>query len=217
VTSRIPFGFAALLTIACGVPAHGQSIGIFLDRAGSLCSAQVGPTPIATLYVLAYPGGAAAHGIHGVQFRISGLPATWNPLNTSWLGAPGAITLGNPLFTWMNGPTPTVGAAVALGACRGDGVPEEDIPPVLVGTVQLLLAPTPSDVHLRIDRMLPYLNPEDPECPFVIIDCIPVPPPPLKICASGGEAFLNPLGPDCTVAVQYSSWSRIKSLYTDGF
>jgi hypothetical protein len=217
MTSRIPFGFVALLTLAGGAPAHGQSIGIFFDRAGTICGAQVGPTPLTTLYVLAYPGGAAANGIHGVQFRIAGIPATWNQLNTGWSGATGAITLGNPLFTWMNGTTPTVGAAVALGACRGDGLPEDDVPPVLVGTLQLLLAPTPNDVHLRIDRMLPYLNPEDPECPFVIIDCIPVPPPPLKICASGGELFLNPTGPDCSVAVQHSSWSRIKNLYAAGW
>jgi hypothetical protein len=182
-----------------------QSIGIFLDPAGAHCSGPVNANPIATLYVIGQVGGEVAAGVHGCQFRIVGVPSTWTESNAFWATEiPGAITVGHPFFPRPNG----TGVGIAFPECYRDGVPAGDEGPFLIGTIRLLLAPTPNDVHLRV-TWWPAV-PSDPHCPF-FNDCTF--PGFEKHCAAGGEAFLNNTGPDCDVAVAPVTWGRLKSLY----
>lgn len=195
-------GLAASATLS-----HAQSIGIYLDPEGARCSGPVDPNPVATLYVIGHLGGSVSAGASGAQFRIIGLPSTWNSTNVSWQTAiPGALTYGHPFWPHPSG----TGVVIGFGGCYGDGVPTDDVGPLLLGTIQLLLAPTPNDVHLQV---VPYLLvPPDPPCPF-FLTCAGPEQGRFKVCAAGGEAFLNSTGPDCTVAIRETSWSQVKGLY----
>jgi hypothetical protein len=200
----------AALVETGAAPSYAQSIGIFLDPDGARCSGPVDPNPFAILYVIGSVGGDVAAGVVGAQFRIAGVPPTWTEFNSSWqTEIPGAITVGHPYFPRpFGGGGEFTGVAIGFADCYRDGVPAGDMGPLLIGTIRLLLAPTPSNVHLRITAA--QIVPTDLPCP-VFNDCVF--PGLLQHCAAGGEAFLNNTGPDCDVSAQPASWSQVKSLF----
>lgn len=192
-----------------GAPAgHAQSIGIFLDEDGLVCAAQVGPTPIITLHVLAIPDGSLSE-LYGVQFRVTGLPETWSPDNVVWVADPGAsVSIGNPLF-----PHPVAdggpGVMLSFNSCRADGTPPADSGPVSLGRILILSAPTPEGVVLRVEKWQLF---PDEVCPLFLGCDFPDFSP---ACVEGGEATLNGDSNSCRVAtaVEETTWSAIRVMY----
>ena len=90
--------YSLVATLLLAPTVHAQSIGIFLDEDGTRCAAEVGSAPYISLHVLAIPGGALPE-VHGVQFRISGVPESWTSEKILWIPDPTAsLSLGHPLF-----------------------------------------------------------------------------------------------------------------------
>ena len=196
-------GSLALLLHSSSVSA--QSIGIFIDEEATTCIAEVGSTPYVDLHIVAVLGGDVT-GLTGAQFQITGVPTGWTPSNTLWVPNEGvAVSLGHPMFTNpIHEDTP--GLNVAFNVCQTLESREK----VPLGRIILLGAPTPRDVHLRVEHF--ELVPSDPECSFVT-DCDwPVLAP---TCVEGGEAFLNGNGPSgCgSVPVEDNTWSSVKMLF----
>ena len=197
-----------VLGLALASTAHAQSIGIFLDENGESCAAEVGPTPIITLHVLAFPGGSVSE-LTGVQFRIVGVPETWTPENAVWVSdIETALTLGNPMFTHGvadGGP----GVNVVFSSCRADGDPAGDEGPIPLGRVLILGAPTPENTVLRIEKwqLFPWeICPMFTRCE---IDGW------ATACVQGGEAALNGDSHGCGIvtAVEQTTWTEVRLLY----
>ena len=201
----------ALWALACLLPAtaSSQSIGIYIDSGGTVCTAEVGSVALIDLHVIAVLGGDVNE-MHGAQFWISGAPESWTPRQVFWVPDPGVtVSLGNPIFhTTIGDGRP--GLCVAFNTCRGDGIPEGDTQRVEIGRLIIAGAPTPREVHLKVEHY--ELVPPDPVCPFVN-DCTdPVYEP---TCVAGGEAVLNGTGPCGVLAVTQRTWSEVKALYRD--
>jgi hypothetical protein len=173
----------------------------------TVCPAEVGSTPLIDLHVIAIVGGDVT-GVAGAQFWISGAPETWQPKNVFWVPDPGtAISLGNPIFhTTIGDGRP--GVVVSFSSCRGDGLPEDDTGPIELGRLIIAGAPTPPDVHLKVEHF--ELVPPDPECPTVN-NCVS--PSFDELCVAGGEAVLNGTGPCGVLAVTARTWSEVKAMY----
>jgi hypothetical protein len=201
----------ALLTVSCLLPAtaSSQSIGIYIDSGASVCLAEVGSTPIIDLHVIAVLGGEVPT-MKGAQFWISGVPESWTPAKVFWVPDP-AVTVnwGNPIFrTTVGDGRP--GVDVAFNSCRGDGDPEDDTNHIELGRLIIAGAPTPRDVHLKVEHF--ELVPPDPHCPFVN-DCDA--PAFSKVCVAGGEVVLNGTGPCGVVAVAPLTWTGVKARYRE--
>ena len=201
----------ALWALACLLPAtaFSQSIGIYIDPGATVCVAEVGSVALIDLHVIAVLGGDVNE-MTGAQFWISGAPESWTPARVFWVPDP-AVTasLGNPIFrTTIGDGRPGVG--VVFNSCRGDGNPEGDTERVELGRLIIAGAPTPREVHLKVEHY--ELVPPDPDCPFVN-DCTG--PYYYKKCVAGGEAVLNGSGPCGVVAVTTRTWSEVKALYRD--
>jgi hypothetical protein len=182
--------------------AHAQYIGIFMDTNATSCAASVGDAPWIDLHVIAILEGGVTS-FSGAQFQITGKPEGWTPANVLWVPEPAsAISLGHPIFASGLHPA-TPGVNVAFHECQTANR-------VLLGRVVILGAPTPGNVHLRVEGF--DLVPPDPNCPF-LVDCGPHF---FKECVGGGEIVLN--GPEpasCQMAVQSSTWTAVKSLYRE--
>jgi len=171
--------------------ASAGSIGLFFDPDAASCSGPIANGSTGRIYIIALLSDVADV-MTVAEFRVDGLPAGWvanlvpNPASN--------IVLGNP----FDG----VGCDIAFPTCQADDN-------VLLFTVDLLASTAVSDHYLRVRHRNPPPNPNFP-CPLVT-ECIA--PIYDKVCVSGGEAIINPTGPGCTVAVEATSWSRVKSLY----
>ena len=197
--------FALMVIAALGVsPAHSQSIDIVLHPDSPGCTAaEVGANPWIELHVVANLGGNV-EGFQGAQFKVTGMPASWNEENVSWVwDASAALSFGNPLFAGDDGSVP--GAVVAWSACRAGvhGVQR-------IGKILLLGAPTAENTTLEVK---PYqLHSGEDYCakmnqcndPIYTSDCV-----------GAGSFTLN--GPGswvCTVsAVEEQTWTVVKSFY----
>ena len=83
--------------------AQSQSIDIILDPDAPVCSAQVGGNPWIELHVVAMTGPELTS-FAATQFRVSGMPDTWNEENVSWVwDASVTLAYGNPLFAATSG------------------------------------------------------------------------------------------------------------------
>lgn len=171
--------------------AKAQSIGIFFDEGAATCSGVIAAGSSGRIYIIAVPGGDASDGITGVEFRVVGLPAGWVP--TSVRNPAAVLQFGDP----FDG----VGVIASFPTCQ-------TAPTILIFTVDLFATTSVSNHYLRIAQRNPPPNPNF-RCPLVV-GCGPTF---TLVCASGGEAIINPTGPGCTVAVTPSSWSRMKGLY----
>ena len=193
--------FTSLL--AASMPASASYIGIFLDAGATTCIAQVGPTPFIDLHVVAVLSGEVPV-MMGAQFQITGAPEGWSSSNVLWVPADGALNLGHPMFA---SPPRKRGVINAFSSCQGA---EGEVTRVPLGRLILLGAPTPVNVHLRVQGF--ELVPTDPRCAFVV-NC-DLPAGLAKECVEGGEIVLNgDAAGGCGVAVHRSSWTTIKCLY----
>lgn len=193
--------FTALL--AMSMPASASYIGIFLDADATTCIAQVGSTPFIDLHVVAVLSGEVPVMV-GAQFQITGAPEGWSSSNVLWVPADGAVNLGHPMFA---SPPWKRGVITAFSYCQGA---EGEVTRVPLGRLILLGAPTPVNVHLRVQGF-EFVD-IDPQCPFVM-NC-DIQAGYAKECVEGGEIVLNgDAATGCGVAVARSTWTTIKSLY----
>jgi hypothetical protein len=208
--------------------AANGNIQLSFDEAGALCQGSVcsGPT---TIYVHALLQGASGIGITGAEYSVQigpdGLPddPSWQFFENF---PPGVTALGRA-FTPVDGDNSGVrGVNLAFPGCQtGDGTK------VLLSTVQVLGDCAAATLPLKVVKhTIPPNN--QFQCPlFTLCDsptftkvCLgsnvvvcrnPDPPFPMNaFCSTSGEGFLNPApGFNCTVGVQPSTWSTVKSLY----
>jgi hypothetical protein len=194
---------ASLVMAAClaAGSANASSIGAFFTADASDCDFQ---TPnFFTLHVIAILGGdAAAAGISGAELRVTGLEDQ------------------APAPTWFVSVTPNPAANVVIGnpTTAGGGVnlgfPSCQAP--MGGRVSLftvsVFANGPPVLGERTFAVLRHTVPTNAnfQCPLVTL-CDP--PTFTKVCVPGGEAFLNRGEGTCTVGVQQTSWSQVKSLF----
>lgn len=193
--------FAALFALAA--PVSAQYIGIFTEKEATTCVANVGPMAFTDLHVVAVLGGSVPT-MTGAQFQITGMPEGWTPETALWVPDAGAgANIGHPLFGTPTHPD-VPGVNVVFPSCQGTVGETTKIP---LGRIILIGAPTPENVHLRVEGF--DLVPPDPDCPFVT-DCSLYP----KFCVGGGEIILNGNGTGgCAVAVSENTWSHVKGLY----
>ena len=172
--------------------AQASSIGVYFDAAGTDCDTQVQPFVGFNTYILAnLYADAAASGLTGAEFRVTGVDPAWFSTISGNPAAP--IQFGNPLQTGCN---------IAFSQCQtGTGQV------VLLYTVSIItLAPVPATT-LRVLPRSPPSNSRFP-CPLVTLCDAPA----FSIlCVSGGEAFIN--GGTCAVSVSRTTWTAMKSLY----
>lgn len=179
------------LCLAVG-PASASSIGVFFAPDGSDCDGSIpGFTP-GTFWVLAVLGGdAAAGGITGVEFRLVGVPGGWflNPTV-------------NPVFNIVVGTSFAQGYNLASGSCQaGSGSI------LTLYTVSYFATTTEPPSYWRVDRHTTPSSPAFP-CPLMVLcDALVF----TKLCVGGGECLIN--GGPCTVGVEETRWSTMKSLY----
>lgn len=188
---RVIASLVLALCLAVG-SASASSIGVFFAPDGSDCDATIGGFSSGTFHILGILGGdAAAGGVTGVEFRLVGVPGGWFLTPTV-----------NPVFNTVVGTSLAIGYNLASASCQaGSG-----------GVLNLFsisyfatTAEPPS--YWGIDR---HTNPSNPQfpCPLMVL-CDP--PVYTKLCVGGGEARVN--GGPCTVGVEETSWSTLKSLY----
>jgi hypothetical protein len=185
------------MTLTLGVStAFAQSIDITLDAAGTICEAAI---PGATVInIIARPAGVLATGFTQAEFWVQGLPTGWfaiaspNPLAA-------ATTLGSPFAT-----TSPFRTNIAFPSCQapdGNGV-------VSLFTVTLIPVSFPADAYLSVVVADPPTN-ELFTTPILYgcdAEFTPVP-------AKGGQFIMNPTTKHCTVSVENTTWSEVKSLY----
>lgn len=196
-TSRCPerfpgvHGRCAVLLVLVSVAARdaaAQRIAPFADLGGTSCAIsapQFVPTPV---YILAMPG--PFPGLIEARFRVSGLPAAL--YTTSVASNPAALVSGDPLGDGCN---------LYFDTCQAA--------PVHLYTITLTnQGDTIGDRILRVETHLAATQ-RTLQCPLQVV-CDP--PSFTIVCATGGTASLN--GRDgCELAVDRTTWSRIKTLY----
>jgi hypothetical protein len=193
---RIVTTLLLILTLGVGA-AFAQSIEIAAAPDGSACEGAVLP-PSAIIYILARPEGPLAAGFTQAEFWVDGLPVGWfaiaspNPLAA-------ATTLGNPFAT-----TPPLRTNIAFPSCQ---------PPDVNGVVNLFtvtLIPTTivADAYLSVVVANPPTNASFTTPILYGCDAEFTPWP-----AAGGQFIMNPTTKHCTVSVENTTWSEVKSLY----
>ncbi|MFQ5599713.1 MAG: hypothetical protein ACE5G2_04075 [Candidatus Krumholzibacteriia bacterium] len=139
----------------------------------------------------AAPLGIATGGITGAEFRVEGAPSGWFFFPTA-----------NPESSIAFGDLLGFGTNIAFPSCQS--TPSVNLYTVIVIRV--------SAVN---DRLLSVLPLQVFGCPDLCCVLLTVCDAPIftKICVVGGEALINGTGDPCTVAVEQTTWSTLKSLY----
>ncbi|MFQ5601178.1 MAG: hypothetical protein ACE5G2_11585 [Candidatus Krumholzibacteriia bacterium] len=190
---------ATLALWASSTLAQDGSIDIVFDAAGATCSGDITPPVPATLYIIARLGGQTVDGITGAEFSISGFPAGWFAISTPVPA--NSIPLGDPFIA--AGDT-TGGANIAFPCVTDPGTGF-----VTLYSVNVIPTVPVTDTFLIVGGKLPPTNPLF-TCQLVNL-CDD--PQFTKVCVLGGQAFINPTGPACEVAVAERTWGEIKNLY----
>ena len=117
----MPRQFLALLFLVTlgASAAHAQSIDIILHPDSPGCTAaEVGSSPWIELHVVANLEDKF-ESFQGAQFKVTGMPATWNEENVAWVWDTSiTIAFGNPLFAGSSDWDAAPGGVVAWSACR---------------------------------------------------------------------------------------------------
>lgn len=176
--------------------ASAQSIGIFGDPSGATCNINAPAGVPSNLWILAIPGPLG--GITGAEFKIQ---HPWTPgVDALFINTPNPaanVALGDP---WG-----FIGANVAFPVCQIGGVVN------LFAVTMIPLNPvTTANVTLGIVARTPPNNPAFDCQLLTMCDA----PEYTSICVGGGEAFVNS-SRNCTVAVESTTWSQMKSLYNN--
>jgi hypothetical protein len=184
--------------------ASASSIGVFFDTGAARCDALI-PAQFTqvTWYVMAILGGdIAADGITGAEFSLKGVPPAW--FAQIFANPAANVDLRHPMGIG-------VGTNIAFPACQKAA-------PVLLYTYQVLATSVPANgTYLTVER---HDFPSSPsfQCPLLVI-CDP--PIFTKVCVRGGQGILNgdpsgtPPPVPCTVGVDQTNWSTVKSLYNN--
>ena len=188
-TSPTEFGCANTESGANG------SIGVYFDPLGTVCQGTIPAGSVGTLWILARTAGATAAGIGAAQFRVTGLPASWQ-----------ADTQPNPQIDISLG-DPFGGGVVMGSFC--------DVPAngsVLLCKVLVTATRDEPDVRLEIGWHTPLVGPLQ-DCPLLVACDNPVF---TMYCVDAASCFINPRTPaPCgkALAVERLTWSGVKGLY----
>jgi hypothetical protein len=145
-----------------------------------------------TVYLIAdLAGDAAAFGITGAEFRVTGFDPAWL---TTVTGNPSAnVVLGSPIGEGTN---------IAFPSCQA-------VHTVVLFNIQVLsLGPVTPRV-LTVERHVRPVHPVFP-CPLVTLCDAPVF---TKLCVTGGRACIQQEYTCCLLAVEATSWGQVKALY----
>lgn len=178
------------LSVVAG-SASAQSIGVFFDPAGGTCAATIGAPAPFSMYILASLSGPSAGGLTGVEFRLDNIPGGWFLTPTV-----------NTVFNTVVGTSLGIGYNLASGGCQaGTGG---------VLTLFSISGFATSLVSNHVMSILKHTTPSNPafQCPLQVLCDAPVF---TKVCVNGGQGIIN--GGNCTVGVEQTSWSTLKSLY----
>jgi hypothetical protein len=175
--------------------ASASSIGVFFRSDATDADTCIPQNSAFSIYVIAILGGdAAANGITGAEYRLTGSDPGWF---ANYTPGPGSnLALGTPIDG--------IGANIAWPSCQrpGSGM-------LLLGTISGFSPVPPTQRTLRIMSRNPPTNPNFP-CPLVTLCDAEF----TKLCVPGGEGFINrPI--DCPVAVAPATWTQVKGLYTN--
>ena len=201
----IAFALGAALVLA-GSPVMAVRIGIFFDRDGTSCNAQVPINTGGTFWILAILDSPPEDGIVAAEFLVSGFPLDWfvsfNP------GSETVLQLGTPVFP----PGFGWGTYVTFRGCQ-QGTNRI----VELGSITFF-ANTQESLTLQVVAPSPNSH-QGMSCPAVALcdstdSCAPglfVPKLTLE-CVEGLSATIN--GDPCTVVPTESmTWSRMKALW----
>lgn len=218
----------ALLVAASPSLAANGNIGIFADTGLATCQASVPCDGSITLYVYALLQGASQAGISGAEYKVQiGLDTDVDDLLFAEVFDVTATTIGTGAF---NPPDVTErGINLAYAECNvGDGTK------VLLETVTVFdMGGCGTETRLTVVKHDNQSN-DFFLCPLFTLCDAPAfskvclgsnivlcqnPNPPFandSRCSTSGEFVLNPLpGSDCTVAVEETTWSKVKGLYAN--
>ncbi|MFQ5600135.1 MAG: hypothetical protein ACE5G2_06235 [Candidatus Krumholzibacteriia bacterium] len=181
-----------LLTVAVAAgSASGQSIGLFSDPGCASCNLATTPGIPATLWIGMATGGSVS-GIKGAEFRVDGLPAGWLTISTPNPAA--NLALGDPFAGGCNIAFPEC----QVGAC------------INLYTVTVIPFSSDVDVVCVVDK---HSSPSNPNFLCALVNLCDAPLF-TKVCVGAGSMFINSQA-DCTVAVEETTWSSVKSLYAN--
>ncbi len=173
-------------------------IGVFFDAEGQTCSREIHPVAGGEMWVLAFCEDMQDPGIVGAEFAITGFPPDW----TASVGVlnPGTkvgTSLSDGLILGYYSPVPTERGLVTLAKIRY--LATSDVPTTRLRVVGRTHPRTPS-FHGPV-----LIVPRAPS------GCVQVPVFEV-VPAIGLEAVIN--GP-CTIAVEATTWQRVKAFYKD--
>jgi hypothetical protein len=185
------YGFLALLVSMTGVfaPVRAAAQVIFV----SPCGLEIPQNQIGLLKVWVCLEGAIRDGITGAEFRIDGLPAGW--IVQAEPSPPSASVTGD-LF----------GDGTSISFTCGH--PEFAMYFELF-SVGVFATDTQTDVLLAATAIRPLPAPPN-DCAYVYLCDAPTF---TKVCVQGSGAWINPRKFGCGLAVEATSWARVKSLY----
>ena len=171
-----------------------RTIGVYFDAEGVQCNGTIVPGTPGIIYVLARLD-AGAPGIHGFEFRFTGIPETWSiyPVPN-----PDMLVLGDPFGN---------GAGGGLMTCQR---PATGI--VKLYTVVVLASAEATNVRFDIKSQAIPSNPGF-RCPLVINCDAPIYS---MTCVEGVPCTVNPSQPrPCAypTAIEPASWSTMKQFY----
>jgi len=176
-----------LLTLASNAAASPSSIGVFFDANATDCDASVPYGSEFHIYVAAILGtDIVGGGITGARLSLRGIDPAWYP--TMIANPAASVTVGGPLDE----------IHVGFSTCQSAS-------PVLLFTVRCVMMPPLGPRLLRAAR------PFDPHWSLAPMVSICDPPIFTYIQVPGGEAILN--GGNCTVGVESTTWSSVKSMF----
>jgi hypothetical protein len=167
-------------------PTFGASIGLFSTPDCSRCNLTLPAGSSGTIYIAVETTGLG-FGVDGAEFKVTGLPAGWM-VNTV-APSPPALAFGDPFgsegtWLWL--------ADTITGSCA-----------------QLFTATITATTQVD-EVILEVAGTTAPgTCPIVFIHCGSCN---THVCVLGGRLYINS-ATDCTVAVQPSTWSKVKQLY----
>jgi hypothetical protein len=222
VRRQLTVAIATLVLAASPVFAANGNIGLFFDQGAALCQTDVQCGGSTDMWVYGLLQGASQFGITGAEYAVG--------VSTGGAGWAFIEAMAAPTVIGLGAFPPNGGLNMAWPECQlGDGTK------VLLETVHIINVSdcTGDEVILTVTKKFNASN-QFFQCPlFTLCDapvytkvCLgsnltvcqnPEPPFPLNsTCSTSGEAFLNP-GPtrNCTVAVQTTSWSAVKGLYSN--
>lgn len=190
----------AVLGVAISVLVHPvsrsiaspTSIGVFFDAEATECDASVAPFSPFTVYVSAILGDdAGAGGIRGAVFRVAGLE-----------GFVQSFTPGPSVFKYVGDPTQE-GCNITFETCMGGDGPSTAI---LLYTIRCAMDESASPLSISVSHVATPSG-DPPQLYVNLCD----EPQYSKFYVSGGQAVVN--NGRCSVGVELSTWSAVKSLF----